>query len=227
MRWPRALARSRPSAVRAWISSRSNSAKPPRTVSTSRPCGVVVSAHVSASDRNPALRSVTAASVLRRPRVERARRSSLVTTSTSPGSSAAIARRSRARSALAPLTASRNTFRHPALLVAGPAPPHSGRPSTPVRSRISCRDSAPDLCTRKAQPCQRANFGTEVLISETAATCHDGAYVAAILKELRDLTPYEFICRAWTKKPERFRLDPSHPTLGLNTRMIIEYQSLR
>ena len=34
------------------------------------------------------------------------------------------------------------------------------------------------------------------------------------LKTLRGLTPYEFICRAWTKEPERFRLDPSHHISG-------------
>jgi hypothetical protein len=43
---PRALARSRPSLVRARMRSRSNSARPPSTVSISRPCNVVVSAHV-------------------------------------------------------------------------------------------------------------------------------------------------------------------------------------
>ena len=37
------------------------------------------------------------------------------------------------------------------------------------------------------------------------------------LKALRGLTPYEFTCQAWTKEPERFRIDPSHHTLGLNT----------
>jgi transposase InsO family protein len=36
------------------------------------------------------------------------------------------------------------------------------------------------------------------------------------LKALRGLTPYEFICRAWAREPERFRLDPSHHTLGPN-----------
>ncbi len=36
------------------------------------------------------------------------------------------------------------------------------------------------------------------------------------LKTLRGLTPYEFICQTWTKEPERFRLDPSHYTLGPN-----------
>ena len=30
------------------------------------------------------------------------------------------------------------------------------------------------------------------------------------LKTLRGLTPSEFILQAWTKEPDRFRLDPSH-----------------
>ena len=37
------------------------------------------------------------------------------------------------------------------------------------------------------------------------------------LKALRGLTPYEFTCRAWTQEPQRFRIDPSHHTPGLNT----------
>jgi transposase InsO family protein len=36
------------------------------------------------------------------------------------------------------------------------------------------------------------------------------------LKAIRGLTPYEFICQAWTREPERFRLDPLHHTPGLN-----------
>ena len=36
------------------------------------------------------------------------------------------------------------------------------------------------------------------------------------LKTLRGLTPYEFICQAWTKQPERFRIDPSHHMPGPN-----------
>jgi hypothetical protein len=48
-----ALARARPSAVRARISSRSNSASP-STVSINCPCGVGVSAHASAKDLNVA-----------------------------------------------------------------------------------------------------------------------------------------------------------------------------
>ena len=60
---PRALARSRPSPVRARINSRSNSASPPSTVSIRRPCAVVVSAHVSCSERKLAPWPVIVASV--------------------------------------------------------------------------------------------------------------------------------------------------------------------
>src|SRR5262249_56658789 len=74
---PRAFARARPSPVRARISSRSNSARPPRTVSISRPWAVVVSAQASLRLLKPAPRSEIAAMTLRRSRVERASRSRL------------------------------------------------------------------------------------------------------------------------------------------------------
>ena len=37
------------------------------------------------------------------------------------------------------------------------------------------------------------------------------------LKTLRDLTPYEFICKCWTQEPARFTLNPIHQMPGLNT----------
>jgi len=37
------------------------------------------------------------------------------------------------------------------------------------------------------------------------------------LKTLKGLTPYEYVCKIWTKEPERFRLDPTHQMPGLNT----------
>ena len=37
------------------------------------------------------------------------------------------------------------------------------------------------------------------------------------LKTLKGLTPYEFICKAWTTDPQRFTLDPLHQMPGLNT----------
>jgi transposase InsO family protein len=36
------------------------------------------------------------------------------------------------------------------------------------------------------------------------------------LKTLKGLTPYEHICKLWTKEPERFTLDPLHQMPGLN-----------
>jgi hypothetical protein len=37
------------------------------------------------------------------------------------------------------------------------------------------------------------------------------------LKTLKGLTPYEFICKAWTKEPERFNLNPLQQMPGLNS----------
>jgi transposase InsO family protein len=36
------------------------------------------------------------------------------------------------------------------------------------------------------------------------------------LKTLNGLTPYEFICKAWTKEPSRFTLNPLQQMPGLN-----------
>ena len=36
------------------------------------------------------------------------------------------------------------------------------------------------------------------------------------LKSLRGLTPYEFICKAWTQEPERFTLNLLHQMPGPN-----------
>jgi hypothetical protein len=47
---------------------------------------------------------------------------------------------------------------------------------------------------------------------------HYRAYnFAKRLKALKGLTPYQFICAAWQKDPDRFTLDPIHHTLRLNT----------
>lgn len=37
------------------------------------------------------------------------------------------------------------------------------------------------------------------------------------LKSLRGLTPYEAICKTWTREPHRFILDPTQQTPGPNT----------
>src|SRR5215216_2613117 len=45
----------------------------------------------------------------------------------------------------------------------------------------------------------------------------DAYNYARRLKTLRGLTPYEFICKTWTDQPHRFRVNPTHLTLGLNS----------
>ena len=54
--------------------------------------------------------------------------------------------------------------------------------------------------------------------------CHDQlrTYMAAYnfarrLKTLGGLTPYEYICKIWTSKPDRSILNPIHQMPGLNT----------
>lgn len=41
-------------------------------------------------------------------------------------------------------------------------------------------------------------------------------HFAKRLKTLKGLTPYEYICKLWTKEPERFTLDPLYQMPGLN-----------
>src|SRR3984885_9141237 len=44
----------------------------------------------------------------------------------------------------------------------------------------------------------------------------DAYNFARRLKTLRGLTPYEFICKAWTSQPQTFKLNPLQQTPGLN-----------
>ena len=45
----------------------------------------------------------------------------------------------------------------------------------------------------------------------------DAYNFARRLKTLRGLTPYEFICKAWTSQPQRFKINPLQQMPGLNT----------
>ena len=113
---PASRARLIPTWVLALISSRSNSAKPPRTVSMSLPCAVVVLAQASARLLKLAPALATASSTLSKSLVLRASLSSLVTSSTSPSESAASALRSIGRSERAPESFSEKTRVAPACL---------------------------------------------------------------------------------------------------------------
>ena len=37
------------------------------------------------------------------------------------------------------------------------------------------------------------------------------------LKTLKGLTPYEYICKCWTSRPEQFKLNPLQKMPGLNS----------
>jgi hypothetical protein len=45
----------------------------------------------------------------------------------------------------------------------------------------------------------------------------DAYNFARRLKTLKGLTPYEFICKAWTSQPKRFTVSPLQQTPGRNT----------
>ncbi len=45
----------------------------------------------------------------------------------------------------------------------------------------------------------------------------NGYNFARRLKTLKGLTPYEFVCKAWTSQPQRFKLNPLQQMPGLNT----------
>ena len=99
---PRALAASLPSLVRLMMRVCSNSAMPAKIVIASRPEGLVVSAQGSSSDCNPALLSVRCSAIRRSSEVERASRSSRVTTRMSPLRSGSISFSTLGRLRLAP-----------------------------------------------------------------------------------------------------------------------------
>lgn len=44
-----------------------------------------------------------------------------------------------------------------------------------------------------------------------------GYNFARILKTLKGLTPYEYLCKIWTQTPHNFILNPIHQMPGLNT----------
>src|SRR5918998_3465724 len=69
--------------------------------------------------------------------------------------------------------------------------------------------------TLKDATVRRYHCGSHDELRAHLALFLDAYNHARRLKTLRGLTPYEFICQAWTREPERFRLDPLHHTPGL------------
>jgi transposase InsO family protein len=53
----------------------------------------------------------------------------------------------------------------------------------------------------------------------------DAYNFARRLKTLKGLTPYEFICKAWTSQPHRFTISPLQKMPGLNMIQVSKTQS--
>jgi transposase-like protein len=71
--------------------------------------------------------------------------------------------------------------------------------------------------TLKEATVQRYHYGTHAQLKAHLHAFLMAYNFAKRLKTLKGLTPYEHICKVWTTQPNRFRLDPLHHTVGLNT----------
>ena len=71
--------------------------------------------------------------------------------------------------------------------------------------------------TIKEATVQRYHYDSHQQLEAHLADFVSAYNFARRLKTLRGLTPYEFICKTWTKEPQRFRLNPLHQMPGLNT----------
>jgi transposase InsO family protein len=71
--------------------------------------------------------------------------------------------------------------------------------------------------TIKDATVKRYHYETHDQLKEHLAQFLAACNFAKRLKTLQGLTPYEYISKCWQKEPERFRLDPHHHSMGLNT----------
>jgi len=71
--------------------------------------------------------------------------------------------------------------------------------------------------TIKEATVRRYHYGSHTQLREHLQTFVSAYNYAKRLKTLRGLTPFEHIVQCWKKEPERFKLDPTHNTPGLNT----------
>ena len=64
--------------------------------------------------------------------------------------------------------------------------------------------------TIKEATVKRYHYDSHDELRSASADFVDAYNFARRLKTLKGLTPYEFICKAWTNEPEQFTLNPSH-----------------
>ena len=71
--------------------------------------------------------------------------------------------------------------------------------------------------TLKEATIQRYHYGKHAELKAHVHAFLMAYNFAKRLKTLKGLTPYEHVCKIWTMQPDRFRLNPLHHTVGLNT----------
>ena len=71
--------------------------------------------------------------------------------------------------------------------------------------------------TLKEATVQRYYYETHDQLRRHLADFVTAYNFARRLKSLKGLTPYEYVCKAWSKEPNRFALNPTHQMPGLNT----------
>jgi hypothetical protein len=71
--------------------------------------------------------------------------------------------------------------------------------------------------TIKEATVRRYHYETRAQFEADLASFLDAYNFAKRLKALKGLTPYECVYDVWKKQPDRFNVDPTHLTAGLNT----------
>jgi transposase InsO family protein len=74
-----------------------------------------------------------------------------------------------------------------------------------------------DLVNRRATNGKRYHYDSHKQLESHLADFVSAYNFARRLKTLNGLTPYEYICKIWTKEPQRFKIEPLHYMPGLNT----------
>src|SRR5262249_5361000 len=77
----------------------------------------------------------------------------------------------------------------------------------------------------KEAPVRRYHYDSHHQLRQHIQTFLDAYNFAKRLKTLNGLTPFESVCKAWTKEPNRFKYDPVQLTSGLH--MALLWQILR
>src|SRR5215831_7483949 len=71
--------------------------------------------------------------------------------------------------------------------------------------------------TLKEATVRRYHYDSHHQLRQHIQTFLDAYNFAKRLKTLNGLTPFESVCKAWTKEPNRFKYDPVQLTSGLHS----------